>query len=227
MRFHLLSSLCKQQRLCGSVFNKVTRRFLSCSSLVLQTNWCICSFSSVDAHRAQIFKDSHRFYDQVGTTLRILERGTPWTNRVELYIWILKEAVRKDIHNSNCPLILWDYATERRATIHNVVPRPWLQNDSLNSHLATFGTQADISNICMYSWYEWIYYHDHGNYPVTKEALGWVLVWPIRNEGNEMVQAVLTAKGTIIPCQTSQKLHKSELVYSETKKRKREKGRLW
>ena len=28
-----------------------------------------------------------------------------------------------------------------------------------------------------------------------------------------MVQAVLTAKGTIIPCQTSQKLHKSELVY--------------
>ena len=35
--------------------------------------------------------------NDVGTTLRILERGTPWANKAELYIDIIKEAVRKDM----------------------------------------------------------------------------------------------------------------------------------
>ncbi len=34
----------------------------------------------VDAHRAQISKGVRCFCDQVGTTLRILEKGTPWAN---------------------------------------------------------------------------------------------------------------------------------------------------
>ena len=37
------------------------------------------------------------FCHDVGTTLRLLERGTPWANKAELYIGILKEAVRKDM----------------------------------------------------------------------------------------------------------------------------------
>ena len=83
----------------------------------------------VDAHRAQTSNKVQRFCDQVGTTLRILEKGTHWANRVELYIGLLKEAVRKDMRESNSPMVLWDYAIEQRAAINNLVPRPLFQNN--------------------------------------------------------------------------------------------------
>jgi hypothetical protein len=173
----------------------------------------------LDAHRAQTSNATKRFCDQVGTTLRILEKGTPWANRAELYIGLLKEAVRKDMRQSNCPMVLWDHAIERRAAIHNVIPRPLFQNNGLTPHAATFGAQGDISNICIFGWYEWIYYRDHGSFPIAKEKLGRVL-GPIRNEGNEMAQAVLTARGTIVPRRTLRKITKSEL-HNSSEKRKR------
>jgi len=98
----------------------------------------------VDAHRAQTSNKVQRFCDQVGTTLRILEKGTPWANRAELYIGLLKEAVRKDMRESNSPMVLWDYAIEQRAAIHNLVPRPLFQNNGLTPHAATFGSQGDV-----------------------------------------------------------------------------------
>lgn len=174
----------------------------------------------VDAHRAQTSNDVKRFCDQVGTTLRTLEKGTPWANRAELYIGLLKEAVRKDMRATNSPMVLWDYAISRRAMIHNAIPRPLFQANGLTPHAATFGVQGDISNLCNFGWYEWIYYRDHGSFPKAKEKLGRAL-GPLKNEGNEMAQGVLTSKGTVIPRRTLRKLNKSEL-HSESEKRKRQ-----
>ena len=173
----------------------------------------------VDAHKAQTSSKVKRFCDQVGTTLRILEKGTPWANRAELYIGLLKEAVRKDMRASNSPMVLWDYAIQRRALIHNSVPRPLFQNNGLTPHAATFGSEGDISNICNFGWYEWVYYRDHGNFPENKQKLGRVL-GPMLNEGNEMAQGVLNSNGKIVPRRTIRKLVTSEL-HSETEKNKR------
>ena len=51
-----------------------------------------------------------KFGNDIGTTLRALEEGTPWSNKAVLYIGVNKEAVRKDMHKSNYPL----YCVERR-----------------------------------------------------------------------------------------------------------------
>ena len=174
----------------------------------------------VDGHRAQTSTKVRRFCDQVGTTLRILEVGTPWANRAELYIGLLKEAVRKDMRASNSPMTLWDHCIERRANIHNAIPRPLFQSNGLSPHTSTFGEEGDISNICSFGWYDWIYYRDHGSFPENKEKLGRVL-GPIKNEGNEMAQAILTSKGTVVPRRTIRRLRKEEL-YSEVEKRKRQ-----
>ena len=40
--------------------------------------------------------------------LKFLERRTRWANLVELYIGLLKEAVRKDMKDSGSPLKFWD-----------------------------------------------------------------------------------------------------------------------
>ena len=124
-----------------------------------------------------------------GTTMRVLEKGTAWANRIELYIGLSKEAVRKDLRESNSPMSLWCYCIQCRARIHNAIPCPLFQTQGQTPHAATFGVQGDISNICNFGWYKWVYYRDHRSVPENKEKLGSVLD-PVPNEGNEMSQAV-------------------------------------
>jgi hypothetical protein len=173
-----------------------------------------------DPHPSQKSYSVRRFCDQVGTTLRLLEKSTQWANRAELYIGLIKEAVRKDLRSSNAPMVLWDYCIERRVQIHNMTPRSLFQNKGLNPYTITFGLTADISNLCNFGWYEWIYYRDHGVFPVNKEKLGRVL-GPLKNEGNEMAQAILTSGGKVIPRRTIRKLRDDEITNPvEVNKRK-------
>jgi hypothetical protein len=73
-----------------------------------------------DAAPEQISKEVQAFCIKMGTAIRVLEENTPWSNRAELYIGIVKEAVRKDMKESDCPLALWDYCAERRVRVHNL-----------------------------------------------------------------------------------------------------------
>ena len=107
-----------------------------------------------DGHKAQKSNKVRQFPNQVGTTLTIVKLGTPWANRAELYIGLIKEAVRKDMRASNSPICLRDYAIDRRSMIHNLVPRPLFQNLGITPRAATFGEIGDISNIYTFSNYE-------------------------------------------------------------------------
>eukprot|EP00957_Ditylum_brightwellii_P047440 3603786-Ditylum_brightwellii.AAC.1 len=78
----------------------------------------------IGAHESQTNNNVCRFCNQVGTTLIILERSTPWANRAELYIGLLKEAVCYNIQQSSSPMTLWCYCIKRRARIHNLIPHP-------------------------------------------------------------------------------------------------------
>ena len=76
-----------------------------------------------DMSGEQMSHDTRKFCNDIGTTLQALEEGTPWSNKAELYIGLLKEAVRKDMHQSNSPMSLWDYCVERRARINNLMAK--------------------------------------------------------------------------------------------------------
>ena len=43
-----------------------------------------------DAAREQIYKEVHDFFCKIGSSICVLEEGTPWANRAELYIVLLK-----------------------------------------------------------------------------------------------------------------------------------------
>ena len=45
-----------------------------------------------------------RFCQEIGTTLKFLQEGTPWTNKAELDIRLIKEAVRMDSKESDCQI---------------------------------------------------------------------------------------------------------------------------
>ena len=74
----------------------------------------------VDSHKCNKSKEVKQFCHKIGTTLRILEVSIQWANRAELYVGLFKEAVRKDMLESNSPLIFWDYCAERRTEITNM-----------------------------------------------------------------------------------------------------------
>ena len=63
----------------------------------------------VDYHQYQTSIRVNILCDQAGTILNILEKGAPWANRAELYIDLLKEVFRKDMHALHSPMVLWDY----------------------------------------------------------------------------------------------------------------------
>ena len=71
---------------------------------------------------------------------------------------------------------------ERRALISQATSKKLFQLQGSNPHTATFGTQADISNLCHFGWYEWVYYRDKlAKFPFQKECLGRCLR-PAKNE---------------------------------------------
>ena len=76
--------------------------------------------------------------------------GMPWSNKAELYIKLMKEAVRKDMKEANCPLCFWDYCLERRVRIYNLTSHDHIKVHGSNPHMETFGDHGDISNLCRF-----------------------------------------------------------------------------
>ena len=101
-----------------------------------------------DMSGEQMSNEVRRFCSDIGTTLQALEEGTPWSNRAEWYIGLLKEAVRKDMHESASPLAFWDYCVERRARIHNLTAKSLFKLHGSTPYTVTTGEEGDISNLC-------------------------------------------------------------------------------
>lgn len=174
-----------------------------------------------DAAREQKSQELRKFCNEIGTSLRILEEGTPWANRAELYIGLIKEAVRKDMKESDCPLVFWDYCTERRARINNLTAKTMFKLHGSNAHSILTGEEGDISSLSRYGFYQWCYYREQSaNFPFNKEVLGRVL-GPARGEGNEMSQWILKGNGNVVPRRSLRPLNTSEL-HSPTEQKKRD-----
>ena len=166
----------------------------------------------MDGARSQVAGDTKRECDLAGCQIVELEKDTPWANRAERMIGLLKTECRDDMKKSGCPLVLWCYCLERRAAIissksnHN----PLLGGMTPQSHLT--GEPTDISHLCNFGWYEWIKYRKTGEetgFPSPNEKLGRCL-GPANNQGHVMSQYVLTDSGEVIPIQTLRKLTQSE-----------------
>ena len=73
--------------------------------------------------------------------LGFLEENNPWYNKAELYIGIIKQAVRKDMKESNCPLAFWDYCMQRRSCINNLTAKYLFILHGSNAHTFLTGDE--------------------------------------------------------------------------------------
>ena len=167
----------------------------------------------------QMSRDLKRFCNDIGASIRALEEGTPWSNKAELYIGLLKEAVHKDLRESNAPMAFWNYCVERRARINNLTAKVSFKLHGTIPFMATMGEEGDISSLCQYKWYDWCYYREgSATFPDNKEVLGRVL-GPARGEGNEVCQWVLKASGHVVPRRLLRPLQVAE-IHSDVEARK-------
>ena len=60
----------------------------------------------------------------------------------------------------DCPLSLWDYCVEHRTRINNLTAGNLFNLQGRNPHFTVVGTEGDISNLCQFDWYDWVYYRD-------------------------------------------------------------------
>ena len=103
-------------------------------------------------------------------------------NRARFYVGLFKEAVRKYTLQENPPLVFWDYCAERRAATTNMTTKDLFQLQGHKPHFATFGEEGDISKICQFGWYEWVYFRETTvKFPFPAHVLGHCL-GPANNE---------------------------------------------
>ena len=74
--------------------------------------------------------------------LRAFEEGTPFSNKTELYIKLMKEAVRKDIKETHCPLRFWNYCLDQRGRIYNLTSRDHIKIHGSIPHTEALGTKV-------------------------------------------------------------------------------------
>jgi hypothetical protein len=87
---------------------------------------------------------------------------------------------------------------ECRALVYQVTAKNLFQLNGITPHTFTFGTDADISNLCRFG-HEWVYFHENlAAFPFQKEQLARYL-GPAKNEDNEMAQWVLKDNGKVVP----------------------------
>eukprot|EP00957_Ditylum_brightwellii_P178033 13560810-Ditylum_brightwellii.AAC.1 len=94
-----------------------------------------------NAAREQKSENFKKFLGELGTTLCVLEEGTPGANKAKLYIGLMKEAVQKDTKSSRCPLAFGDYCVEQRARINNMTAKGTFQLHGQNAHTTTTSEQ--------------------------------------------------------------------------------------
>ena len=115
---------------------------------------------TLDPEGTQTSKALNRVAKDIYCLLKYLERATQWGNLAELYIGLLKEAVCKDMKESDSPLKFWDYCAEQRVLINNLTSKNLYQFNGANANLKIVGDADDISNLCSLGWFEWCYFRD-------------------------------------------------------------------
>ena len=80
-----------------------------------------------------------------------------WDNLASIFICLIKQAFHKDIAESNTPLVLWEYCFKIKSSINNLKASILFLLEGINHYFKMHNTAGDISNLCNYKFYKWIY----------------------------------------------------------------------
>ena len=165
----------------------------------------------LDAAGEQTYKTMRKYCSGIGTTLRYLEEGNPWSKKAKIFISLIKESIRKAMKHSDYPLDFWGYRVECQVRINNLTSKITFSLHKAHAYTSLIGREGGITNLCQYKWYNWYYYRDQKeHFPFNREVLGRVLD-PAKGKGNEMAQCILKSNGYVFPRQALRPVHVDEI----------------
>ena len=174
----------------------------------------------MDGAREQVYGETRRLCQQASCVIKELEKETQWANRAELHIGLAKKAMYRSMKRAHSPMKLWCYCLERYEKINNKLAKDTFQLHGQTPEFLATGVASDISDVCEYDWYEWVYFRDRAaSFPNNPERLGRCL-GPAEHHGTAMSQWVMNNKGTVLPIQSLRVLTQSEMN-SPSEKQKR------
>ena len=66
----------------------------------------------VDPSGKETSREVKHFARECSVTLCVLKQSIHWENLTKNYIGLIRQVIRKDLAESDAPLILWDYCVE-------------------------------------------------------------------------------------------------------------------
>jgi hypothetical protein len=93
-------------------------------------------------------------------------------NRAEGSIRELKWAIRRAMLKTQTPKRLWDYCLELQAQIRSNTTHAITTLGGQTPETLMGGERADISELCEYDWFQWLYYRDtQSSFPEATKVL--------------------------------------------------------
>ena len=122
----------------------------------------------------------------------------------------MKSKILLDLKESNCTMVLWCYAAERRGKILAITSRNIYSLGGQLPATVLTGQHTDISALAETGWYKWVYYRDsESSFPYPVERLG-ICLGPCEHKGTVTSQHILNDQGNVLPYQTFCRLTKDE-----------------
>jgi hypothetical protein len=153
---------------------------------------------------------------RAGCYSKVTEPYSPWMNRAEGTIRELKRATRQAMVKSGFPKCLWDYCLELQSKTRSNVAHDLTTLNGHTPETLMTGDTADISSLCEYQWFEWIWHKDEdASYPNDSHVLGRYL-GSSKYIGPEMCAHILKPNGRIIQRTITGPMTPSELTNAAT-----------
>ena len=147
------------------------------------------------------------------------EPHSPWQNHAERIGCLIKRKVRNLMRSTNTPVRLWDYCFEYAAAIRSLTASDHMLLDGVTPFEKLLGYTPDIAEYMLFSWYQWIWYHDPSDPNLIK--LGrWI--GPSVTSGQALASHVLTASGKVITRSTVSSLTPAESSSAEILQRQKD-----
>ena len=98
---------------------------------------------------------------QANCYMRPTEPYSPWQNMAEGCVREVKRASSRDMLWTGSPKRLWDHSLKLRALIRSHTALDIYDLRGQVPEAVMKGDSPDISHLCEFSWYDWVWYNDN------------------------------------------------------------------
>ena len=149
------------------------------------------------------------------------EPHSQFSNRSEGCVREVKRSTRRAMLRTPAPHRLWDYCAELQASIRSNTAHDLFTLGGQVPETLMTGSTADISELCEFRWYQWVYFRDSvAKFPEEEEVLGRYLC-PSSDIGPVMCMYILKGNNEVVTRSTLRPLTQVELD-SDSEKEKRD-----